>query len=490
MRRRLDADEVRRRLAGGPSAVRVGRRARRGDADDVQAREAIELALRVGELMVGLGAAAVDATYEMHRVLRTFGLDGCQVELTFTSITISYDPGPPHQPITLMRIVETRDSDYGRLGAVVATVRDLAEDPPGRDQRRESLEVAHARLDDVVAAPQRYRRWIVTVALSVFAGSVGIMLGGGLLVALVAGATTAAIDRVVWFLGRWGLPPFFLQAVGAAVAATVAATLYAVVPRLPFELEVLPPSLVVASGIIVLLAGLQLVGAAEDAISGFPLTAAARGFEVLVLTGGIVVGIVGVLDVARRLGVPLVLVDPAGPATPVAVQVAAAALAAFAWAIACYATMRAAGVAVVVGALSWLVFGLVREVGAGPAVASAVAAAVVGFVSESTAPRLRVPAIVASVCGIVPLLPGLAIYRGLFQIVQSPELGLIPGAQGLVNAMMIGLGIAAGVTLGEFVARPLRLGTRRRRGTRVGSTATAARVRASMRRARADVPTD
>ena len=35
--------------------------------------------------------------------------------------------------------------------------------------------------------------------------------------------------------------------------------------------------------------------------------------------------------------------------------------------------------------------------------------------------RLRVPAIVASVCGIVPLLPGLAIYRGLFQIVQSPN---------------------------------------------------------------------
>ncbi len=48
-------------------------------------------------------------------------------------------------------------------------------------------------------------------------------------------------------------------------------------------------SLVLASSIVVLLAGLSLVGAAEDAISGFPVTATARAFEVVTLTAGIVV---------------------------------------------------------------------------------------------------------------------------------------------------------------------------------------------------------
>ena len=52
-------------------------------------------------------------------------------------------------------------------------------------------------------------------------------------------------------------------------------------------------SLVVAAGIVVLLAGMSLVSAAQDAINGFPVTAGARAFELVTLTIGIVVGIAG-----------------------------------------------------------------------------------------------------------------------------------------------------------------------------------------------------
>ncbi|WP_163785765.1 threonine/serine exporter family protein, partial [Proteus mirabilis] len=45
----------------------------------------------------------------------------------------------------------------------------------------------------------------------------------------------------------------------------------------------LPPSLVVGSGIVVLLAGWSLVGSAEDAISGFYVTAGTRAFETVLL---------------------------------------------------------------------------------------------------------------------------------------------------------------------------------------------------------------
>ena len=80
------------------------------------------------------------------------------------------------------------------------------------------------------------------------------------------------------------------------------------------------PSLVVASGIVVLLAGLSLVGAAQDAIEGFYVTAGARVFQVIVLTLGIVVGIVVVLGVANRLGVVLAISPEsqilAGPVRP------------------------------------------------------------------------------------------------------------------------------------------------------------------------------
>src|SRR4051812_42995365 len=128
-------------------------------------------------------------------------------------------------------------------------------------------------------------------------------------------------------LDRRGLPLFFQQVAGAAVATGVAVVLVA------RDVDV-RSSLVVAAGIVVLLAGLSLVGAAEDAISGFPVTAAARAFEVLTLTAGIVVGIAGVLDVAQRARVPMDVVVATPSSVPLAVELAASAGIAGFWALA------------------------------------------------------------------------------------------------------------------------------------------------------------
>jgi uncharacterized membrane protein YjjB (DUF3815 family) len=128
-------------------------------------------------------------------------------------------------------------------------------------------------------------------------------------------------------------------------------------------------------------------------------------------------------------------------------------------------------------------------------VASAAAAVVVGFCGEALTDRLQIPPLLVAVCGIVPLLPGLAIYRGLFLIVVEGNLpgglealvgalaiyrglflivveGNLPGGlEALVGALAIGLALAAGVSLGEHLGRPLggqrdRFDRRaRRRGT-------------------------
>ena len=66
--------------------------------------------------------------------------------------------------------------------------------------------------------------------------------------------------------------------------------------------------------------------------------------------------------------------------------------------------------------------------------------------------RLRIPPLVA-VCGIVPLLPGLAIYHGLFAIVVDADIE--GGLTALVGAAAVGLALAAGVTLGEYLGRPV-----------------------------------
>jgi len=227
--------------------------------------------------------------------------------------------------------------------------------------------------------------------------------------------------------------------------------------------------LVVASGIVVLLAGLSVVGAAQDAIDGYYVTAGARAFEVLVLTLGIVVGIGVILAMAQRAGVSMEFTASAQLSTNAVVQVLAAMVVSGAFAVSAYAGPRAGFYSTLTGGLGWLAYLGAIRIGMGPAAASSLAALIAGFLSQRVASRLRVPSLALSMAGIVPLLPGLAVYQGLFEIVRStPGAGLSTGLTTLLGAAGVGMGLAAGVSMGTFLARPLHseLGRGQRRALR------------------------
>ncbi|WP_457014724.1 threonine/serine ThrE exporter family protein [Geodermatophilus sp. SYSU D01186] len=428
-----------RAVAGNdPPTAPIGLRAQPSRMDDLTAHAALGLALRIGASVLAVGAPSADVTAMVLRVAAAYGLTSCQVDITFTSITVSFDREDA-VPLTAMRIVRMSRLDYTRLQGIT----DLARAIGAGDL---DVEEAHRRLDRVVAAPATYRRSVNALAWAGVAGCFGLVLGGGWREALIAALTTALIGQVMRVLDRRSLPVFFQQVVGAALATGVAVLLLA------WDVDV-RTSLVVAAGIVVLLAGLSLVTAAQDAISGFPVTAGARAFEVVTLTAGIVVGIAGVLDLAQRAQLPLTVVTTA--AAPVRFPVALAASAGIAafWALASHARPHAVGLAATAGALAWATFWAFSALGAGPPLASGIAAVVIGFSAEVLPQRLRIPPQLIAVCGIVPLLPGLAIYQGLFRIVVDTDID--GGLAALVGALAVGLALAAGVTLGEYLGRPV-----------------------------------
>ena len=427
------------RAIGGnsPPTAPIGLRAQPSRMDDLTAHAALGLALRIGASMLAIEASAADVTATVLRVAAAYGLTSCQADVTHTSITVSYDRENA-VPLTAMRIVRASRTDYTRLQGIT----DLARAVCAGDIE---VEEAHRRLDRVVSAPATYRRAVHALAWAGVAGCFGLVLGGGWLEALLAALTTALIEQGLRVLNRRSLPLFFQQAAGAAFATGVAVLLLA------WDVDV-RSSLVVAAGIVVLLAGLSLVSAAQDAINGFPVTAGARAFEVVTLTAGIVVGIAGVLDLAQRARLPLTVADTSS-SVPFAVALAASAGIAGFWALASHARPRAVVLAAIAGALAWTTFWALGGTGAGPALASGVAAVVLGFCGELLTDRLRVPPQLVAVCGIVPLLPGLAIYHGLFAIVVDADIQ--GGLTALVGAAGVGLALAAGVTLGEYLGRPI-----------------------------------
>ena len=58
---------------------------------------------------------------------------------------------------------------------------------------------------------------------------------------------------------------------------------------------------------------------------------------------------------------------------------------------------------------------------------------------------------------VVALLPGLTLYRGLYQL----SLGYLDGWARVLEALSIAVALAAGVLLGEYLADPLKREVRR-----------------------------
>ena len=129
-----------------------------------------------------------------------------------------------------------------------------------------------------------------------------LLLGGTPVLAAVAFVSTAIIYAVNVRLSQWGLPYFFQQVVGGFLATLPAALIYRLSVEYGWDVQ---PYRVIVAGIIVLMAGLSLVGSVQDAITGAPVTGAARFFEVVVFTGGVVAGVGMALSVTAQLGATL-----------------------------------------------------------------------------------------------------------------------------------------------------------------------------------------
>ncbi|HEX3590415.1 MAG TPA: threonine/serine exporter family protein [Pseudonocardiaceae bacterium] len=414
--------------------------------DDSTVNLVLDLALRIGEVLMSSGAGASDVTATVIAVTSACGLPHCEVDVIFTSISICCQRGSDLAPVTTHRVVRGRAMDYTRLADVETLVRDITS---GRTRAGD----ASARLREITEAPHPYQRWVATLAWAMMAASIAVLIGGGVRVAVIAGCTTALIDRIGRLLNRRGLPFFFQQLVGGALATAIS--------LLVMRLGLLPhgaaPSLVVAAAITVLLSGLSVVGAVQDAISGFNVTAAGRTVETTMMSAGLVAGVVIALAVAVRLGLPSTSVAGSLPQTALRlpVQTVAGAAAAGCFALACYAPRKALTVSAGAGALGAGAHGVLALLGVGQIGASAAAAVLIGFCGGTMSRRFRLPPLVIAVSGLTPLLPGFTTYRAMFELaVQRTPAGLPTATVAIAAA----LALAAGVVLGEYLAQPVRTG--------------------------------
>ncbi|MBJ7288295.1 threonine/serine exporter family protein [Williamsia sp.] len=413
--------------------------------DDGAVTEVLDLAIKVGSVLLDSGTGAIDTQTQIRFVAGMFGVERCDVDVTYNTIMASARRGSSMPPVTAMRTVHYRSLDFTRLAQVdrlIRKIRSLAV-TPGE---------AHLVIDEIIAAPHPYARWVATLAWSTMAAALSVTLGGNWLVAVVSFLTTAVIYRLNQALNRLGTPVFFQQIAGGFVAVIPAAIVYQYQEALGVGIS---PTLVIAAGVIVLLSGLSLVGSVQDAITGAPITGVARFFELLILTGGIIAGVSVAIKLLESTGIylPTITSTTQLGLTDAPAQILGGGIAAGAYALASYAENRALPVAFMGGLIGAAVSAGAALAGIGGVIAGGMAALTVGFAGGLLARRALTPPLVVAVAGITPLLPGLAVYRGLYGVLNEQTLD---GFTAIASALGIGAALAAGVTLGEFIARTLR----------------------------------
>lgn len=399
----------------------------------------MDLALRIGELLLSSGAGASDVSAAMRNVARACGLRTFTADVMFTELTASHQSAPDQPPVVLIRQVRYRTVDYGDLTGVDHLLRDLAGGRVGRAE-------ATSRLMQITSTGHSRPRWSVSLALAVMGAGIGLVLGGDWLVVLLAATAAALVDQLQRQMGRRRLPVFYQQVAGGLLATLIAVGVTAT----PASVS---PSLVISTSIVLLLAGVNFLGAIQDALTGFPVTAGARILEAFLATAGIVAGVSGGLQIADLLGVDLGRVVPgASSFADVPTMALGGGMAAGAYAFSAYAPARATLPIALTAGLAVALYGVALDAGVGVAWSSALAALFLGLAAYPVAARVRIPTLVVVAAGITPFLPGLSIYRGLTLLASDSSAALVA----MATAAAVAISLSSGAILGEYLAQPIR----------------------------------
>lgn len=214
------------------------------------------------------------------------------------------------------------------------------------------------------------------------------------------------------------------------------------------------PTILTVGGIVLLVAGMMIVGAFQDAIDEYYVTASARLLKVVMLTLGIVLGVSIGLYAARQFGLAFVATPDSLSFTNTTYQYIGAVIISASFALS--NNSRPVGLLITgaSGLLGYYVLLAVSELGLIIIPANAVAGFTVGFTATVVSRLTRIPSQAIIDAGIVPLVPGLTLYNGLMALIANPAAA--DGTLLLMRAILIAVTIAAGASFGVLIGRPTR----------------------------------
>jgi uncharacterized membrane protein YjjP (DUF1212 family) len=399
-------------------------------------RAVLDLTMRLAEVIFAAGAGAEDATAAMLAVTRAYGLKGTDADITHTLLTLTFEDQETHESITRSRNVKYRNLDYAKLTAASALIAELIEHPL-------AVSDARKRVAAIVSAKPQVPAGLRRIGWSLLGAGAAVLIGGGPIAILTAFVATFFVDLITSKLADRKVPVFYQTVVGGAIGPLAAAIVQLIDPQES-------ASVVVIATIIMLLAGVTTFGAVHDTLSGFYVTGTARLMEALLITAGLVAGVAGASLVLGRLGLNLQISATAAPTlSSLPMSLVAAVVIVIGFALAVQVPWRAWWAVCVLGLLAELLYLLGVGAGFGLVWSSGAAAVGVGLVATVASRIVRTPPLPVIVSALVPLVPGLILFRGLLQLADGDITGLLS----MLTAAAVAGALAAGAILAQYLVQ-------------------------------------
>lgn len=424
----------------------VGIESAKQPMDITSARQAtiqdkLEMILDVGQLLLESGSDSKCCVRDMLRAAAYLGLHWQQINFQLTYTTIMANYVGDRRSYTVFR-------KYRKHGINMATIIDVSRLSWQAIEENLVPEAFHSHLQELKQAHtvRHYSPLIMSLAAGIACGAFAKLFGGDW---LSFWYTSLAACLGFW-VRRWcdalGINGYISIGI-AAFAATMAAHLTSVLP------DSATPWYPMIACMLFLVPGIPLINSFDDLVNNYFLSGLTRSANTALIIFAMTFGIVGSLSLWRIPNFTDYSLVPAGMTVSL---VLAAAVAAIGFAIIFNIPPRLlaiTGIGAVIAVGTRTILHL--EFGVPMAWASFWGAAIISVIGYRFAHWIRVPHVVVIIPAVIPMIPGVLMYRlllGFFYISTLNPEGLLNAIQSGVQAGMIILGIAMGATIPDMIA--------------------------------------
>ncbi len=399
-----------------------------------------ELLLTVGQLLMENGADTSQIVRDMKRVAAYMGISLDKFHLHIMYTTLMLNISDEHHSHTSFRKCVKHGVNMRIISAISRLTWRALQDHYTLDEFKGEL---HA----IATSPRSYPHWLTILSAGTGCGAFCTLFGCDVNAAIYT-TIAAFIGKVVQLqcAERFGINPYVSMTFAAFTATIVAYLTHLLPTATPWH------PLIAAS--LFLVPGIPMINGFSDMLNTYIISGAARIMHTGIIIGAMTFGIVFAIGMADFDSFTNLAMRPD---SDYALFALAAAIGAASFSILFNVPRRLLYAAAIGGTIcvctrNFFVF----ELGFGSEVGTLAGATFVSVIATRAIHWLHTPSLVLVVPAVIPLVPGVLIYRLLFAIINIRRLSLdelLVAIQSGVDAGLIILAIAIGASMPNIFAK-------------------------------------